>query len=68
MAARPHGHRPAWARGRAMRVHARLGGRAVTGPRGPASARLQFLPRPQVNPRPDEKDVRTDIFIKKRPL
>jgi hypothetical protein len=68
------------ARGRATRVHARPRGRTVTSPRGRtgASARTQFLPRPRVKlrprvnvdarGRPDEKDVRMDIFIQKRPL
>jgi hypothetical protein len=46
--------------------------------REPAFVRTRFLPRPRVKLRPrvnadaggrlDEKDVRTDIFIQKRPL
>jgi hypothetical protein len=46
--------------------------------RGDGTARTRFLPRPRVKPRPwvnadargrpNEKDVRTDIFIQKRPL
>jgi hypothetical protein len=51
---RGRGHTSVRARGRAMHVHARPHGRAVTGPRGrtAASARTRFLPRPRVIPCP----------------